>query len=252
MKFARNAWKQKKPGLKVLDLGSIDIQAMYEQLCFDATITQQWHTAKTIQERWGIIREVYKHLTPEIMESGEEGSFGLVDPYPVDWLKIFTPIEYDAWQSIRYRGIGLYPQYPVYNYFLDFGNPFLKVALEMDGKAHSLTRDIERDLKLIELGWHIYRIKGVECYAKFKPYWEIEDSEYMDDEDKWNSMRDYYYYTSDGVIDAIAMIYFNKSNRRRSKYFDFAYQTLDKHRLVPFEIGKGEEVEEDDQEDWND
>lgn len=89
------------------------------------------------------------------------------DPYELgDWVKIFTPIENSAWGAIRDRGLPMWPQFPVGGYFLDFGNPVAKVALECDGRDfHNAVDDAERDMKLRALGWKTYRAPGWVCHA---------------------------------------------------------------------------------------
>src|SRR5690606_8034649 len=73
-----------------------------------------------------------------------------------------SPIERIAWCSIKnQRKIQLYPQYPIGKYFVDFGNPFHKIALELDGKNfHDEEKDYIRDSELKEIGWTVFRVKG--------------------------------------------------------------------------------------------
>src|SRR5688500_12322386 len=66
-----------------------------------------YREAESIHERWAIIRRAYEYLTPIIMERAQGGYLGATMPYIVDWWETFSPIEYDAWCSIRYRGVGL-------------------------------------------------------------------------------------------------------------------------------------------------
>jgi very-short-patch-repair endonuclease len=193
----------------------------------------KFREAKTIQEKWGILREIYKHLEPEIMQAGKEGKLGLVDPYPVDWVPHFTPIEYDAWFSIRAKGLGLYPQYPVFNYFLDFGNPFLKIGVEMDGaRFHNPERDKVRDLKLLDYGWTIYRIAGRECKKDYRSIGEILEDDWISEHEKQKEIKDYFLTTCDGVFEALKIVYFKRKRHYRSEYFRFAAETLKQHRLV--------------------
>lgn len=88
------------------------------------------------------------------------------DPYQIaDWVSLFSPIEYDAWCEIRAYGLPLWPQLPVGRFFVDFGNPVAKIALECDGKEfHSAAKDRIRDAELAELGWRVFRVTGSECY----------------------------------------------------------------------------------------
>lgn len=91
-----------------------------------------------------------------------------------------TPIEEKLWHAIRMLGLEMYPQFPVGKYYLDFANPFHKIALEADGKAHNLpeiiARDEQRTQELEKAGWTIYRITG---RILSRPL--FEETEYGDD-----------------------------------------------------------------------
>jgi very-short-patch-repair endonuclease len=117
--------------------------------------------------RFAALREFYANANFEIL-SAREFEWG-IDPYEIDWLKVFTPIEFSLWQDIRQEGLVMYPQYPVAGYFLDFANPMAKVAIECDGAAYHLdkAKDAARDAKLRSIGWSVYRITGRDCKTDF-------------------------------------------------------------------------------------
>lgn len=88
------------------------------------------------------------------------------DPYAIaDWMGLFSPIEHDAWCEIREYGLPMWPQLPVDKFFVDFGNPIKKVALECDGREfHDAKKDAERDAVLLSKGWRVLRVTGSQCY----------------------------------------------------------------------------------------
>lgn len=160
------------------------------------------------------IRKHYDYLTPLIFERSERNRSAWVSPYcqEVDWIKIFTPIEYDAWHAIRSNGrVPLYPQYPVLNYFLDFGNPFLKIGIECDGAEFHLDKkkDNDRDYQLHEQGWKIFRISGSHCWKV--PSTEYYDLMYMPTEVRDKILNEFYNSTVDGLIRALAICYCGES-----------------------------------------
>lgn len=105
------------------------------------------------------IRKVYEAVLPELMEAER-----WTDPYWVDWLQIMTPIEVSMWSLIRSQHTPYYPQFPVGRYFVDFGNPQHRIAIECDGKKwHDPERDARRDAELGELGWRVFRFSGRAC-----------------------------------------------------------------------------------------
>jgi hypothetical protein len=118
-------------------------------------------------DRFAALREFYANANFEIM-GARPGEWG-IDPYEVDWLSVFTSIEYALWQDIRQECLVMYPQYPVAGFFIDFANPLAKVAIECDGAAYHLdkAKDEARDAKLKSLGWTVYRITGRDCKTDF-------------------------------------------------------------------------------------
>ena len=113
------------------------------------------------------IREFYRMAREDIKAAGP-AEWG-IDPYEVDWIRLFTPIEFGLWHDIRNANAVLYPQYPVGRYFVDFGNPVAKVAIECDGaKWHQDgQRDAVRQRAIEDLGWSVYRISGGDCKKDF-------------------------------------------------------------------------------------
>ena len=118
-------------------------------------------------DRLAAIRQFYGMADADIKRAGA-AEWGM-DTYEVDWLMLFTPIENALWYDIRMAGAVLYPQYPVLNYFVDFGNPVAKVAIECDGAAfHQDTeRDATRQRAIEAAGWTVYRITGRDCKTDF-------------------------------------------------------------------------------------
>jgi hypothetical protein len=122
---------------------------------------EKCEVAKAITDKWNCLRQIYNEALPMIQEaeSGRHGRW--INPYFVNWPRHFTPIEFEAWCSIRGLGVRLYPQVPVSRYFIDFANRVHRVGVELDGKLwHERERDTARDEDLARLGWRIFRIRG--------------------------------------------------------------------------------------------
>lgn len=134
------------------------------------------------------------------------------DPYIVDWLRVFTPIEYDAWDTIRRYCLPFYPQYPVHGVILDFADPSKKIAIECDGKNwHDKATDAARDARLASNGWTTYRITGSECRRLVDGPYELDeklcDEEITEDEHKAR-FSDWLSNTSEGVISSLAVVHY--------------------------------------------
>lgn len=113
--------------------------------------------------RWNALREFYRAALPAIQASPTH--VWAIDPYEIDWMQLFTPIERALWSDIRAEGAVLYPQYPVGRYFVDFGHPVAKVAIECDGASfhQDRARDDRRQREIEKMGWTVYRITGRDC-----------------------------------------------------------------------------------------
>jgi REase_MTES_1575 len=113
---------------------------------------------------WNAIRAFYCEHQADIMHSRSEWG---VMPYSWECTGLqMSPIESLLWSDIRCLGAVLYPQYPVAGFFLDFGNPVARVAIECDGAEFHKDRekDMRRDDRLRSLGWEVYRFTGRQCH----------------------------------------------------------------------------------------
>lgn len=131
-----------------------------------------WHdliTWENTPERRRAIRGMYQEFRQDILDAGPR-QWG-IDPYAADWVQVFSPIESALWCDIRAAGIVMYPQYPVLGYFVDFGNPCARVAIECDGRAYHTDRakDAARQREIEAQGWTVYRISGRECLKDSDP-----------------------------------------------------------------------------------
>lgn len=143
------------------------------------------------------------------------------DPYWLDWSAVFTPIEMDAWCSIRAHALPFYPQYPVGRYFVDFANPYHKIALELDGAAyHDEAKDAARDKDLTRLGWVVFRVTGKEAVRGPPAFEDI-----LDEHEAKLAREDWLLHTCDGVVHALNVVY----GRRKEKHDDLIWRTLNAH-----------------------
>lgn len=130
-----------------------------------------------ISNNWQAIRDHYALLMPEIIDSKPWGyGIGAYEWDGKDMIHM-TPIEWAVWQDIRCTGLVMYPQFPVAGFFVDFGNPVAKVAIECDGAMwHDPALDAKRDAILAKHGWTVYRMTGSDCN---KTCSEDEDGRYI-------------------------------------------------------------------------
>lgn len=169
-----------------------------------------------MSNRYDIIRQHYQEATPKIFKAAEHRVYGWYTPYThmIDWLPLFTPIENSTWQAIRCFGMApFYPQYPVGNYFIDFGNPILKLGIECDGAAfhQDKEKDHRRDENLFSKGWQIYRISGSDCVRPVSE--DYYERSYYDHENyRYEILKEFYDTTIEGLLKALAIVFFDYKN----------------------------------------
>jgi very-short-patch-repair endonuclease len=212
---------------------TFDLDEIFESQKHEVTLNNRIDKSNTYFDKLKALREYYKNVEPEIIKLFKEGAMCFYSSYPMDWWNIFTPIESMAWNSIRTKGhVPLYPQYPVLNYFVDFGNPSLKIGLELDGKGfHDVEKDKIRDRTLLKEGWTIYRIPGSQMVdLNYKEYYDC-DYDQLSDEEREVALRHWILNTGDGVIEAIKVIHF-KGHTYNDYIVGFCMESLDKHKLT--------------------
>ncbi|OBR52360.1 endonuclease domain-containing protein [Paraburkholderia tropica] len=164
------------PAIRPLDIGSF--LADIRNPAYSMT---RVHGLMPLSERFKLIRANY-HARARMVADGK-CDWDRGDPYRIaDWPSIFTPIEAAAWGEIRGDGLPLWPQFPVGRYFVDFGNPVSRVALECDGKEfHDPKKDAQRDAELLDMGWTVYRAPGWKCMKEMTPPCELDEDDATDE-----------------------------------------------------------------------
>lgn len=195
-----------------------------------------------IRDKWAFIRQAYMECLPAILDQGRRDNTRRVGPYILDWTAHLNEPEQIVWESIRNRRVVLYPQFPVFNFFLDFGNPHMRIAVEVDGKQHDPSKDKKRDGLLADIGWKVFRIPAAECFTDAneiaqQPDFNLFDVDFRDTVGQWllNS--------ADGVIQSLEWVYFAditepdaSDSNNMADLIEIAEESLSRHRLVKFPI----------------
>lgn len=160
------------------------------------------HGGLPIGDKFRAIRQNYR-TKQKLVDAGLSSWFQS-DPYQIaDWFSIFTPIEASLWTDIRVRGLALWPQLPVGKFFVDFGNPVAKVAVECDGAAwHDPVKDAARDRILAEQGWTVYRVPGWMCKREVLSFAEAVEAGHVATRDEFTRWRRSQ--TPDAILLAVA------------------------------------------------
>jgi Protein of unknown function (DUF559) len=118
--------------------------------------------------RCNLVRQAYMEMADIVLDAARRGN--IAQPYFLPWDQFWekSPPEFDTWWSIRYYGLPLYPQYPILNYFVDFGDPWQRIGIEADGRNyHDEGKDLRRDEELFEIGWKVFRIPGAQTRPEY-------------------------------------------------------------------------------------
>lgn len=121
--------------------------------------------AQSRGERCDALQALYRGIWPVVKVLPRHQ--WAIDPHAVNWMAMLSPIEEAMWAEIRYEGAVLYPQHPVGNFFVDFGHPLARVAIECDGKRWHMDRekDATRQRAIEAFGWKVYRLTGRDCFS---------------------------------------------------------------------------------------
>lgn len=142
-----------------------------------------------------IIREEYakRMASAEVIAKGRCFKPAFIG-YNYDW----APNSEQAWFCQKAEGMTLFPLFPFLQYFLDFGDPFRKIAVLIEEKANPWTDDkalIEQERLLRFSGWRIFRITDVVAntyeenvlpeHLSRCPYGEFEDDDQFEEYQSW-------------------------------------------------------------------
>jgi very-short-patch-repair endonuclease len=182
-------------------------------------------------------------ILPQIMSTSRRDHCKWFQPYALDWSIFMNDYEMYAWESIRGNGrMVLYPQFPVFNYFIDFANPYLRIGLEIDGTQHDPEKDKIRDTLLSNIGWKIFRVPAREAHTEFKNLSELGELGITDKDARDSELRNWLTRSLDGVIQSIDWVYFNpidKYDDLSDEMYDmlsWSKESLNKHRLADFQL----------------
>jgi hypothetical protein len=102
------------------------------------------------------------------------------DPY-FYWPFHFSWAEEKFWNHLRTKWILMFPEFPVWKYFIDFACPMKKIGVEIDWKEfhQDIKKDKERQKYLESEGWKIHRLTWSDVYYADKEpdYDSCEDEE---------------------------------------------------------------------------
>lgn len=158
------------------------------------------------KEGYRLIKKFYILNEPEILKHQKRNFFKV---YATPIWKFMNEVEQHFYvQCMSIGGPALYPLYFAHGYYLDFAIPYLKIGIEIDGKAfHDAEKDAKRDGDLTEFGWSIIRISASDVLKEQKWLSDIESNfDIMDNRERNLAIERFF---SDGCIGLIYALRFN-------------------------------------------
>lgn len=141
------------------------------------------NTDDLMRAYWNQVRRHYAMFEADILAA--PANEWAIDPYAWQFLAgvSMSPIEAAMWGEMRVEGVVFYPQYPVGRFFVDFGNPVARVAIECDGRAfhQDWAKDRARQDEIEAAGWRVYRLSGRACLQESLEVEDRETGEIVDD-----------------------------------------------------------------------
>jgi hypothetical protein len=96
--------------------------------------------------------------------------------FEINWENSLNRIHLKIYHDIKTIGVWLYPYYPLGGFFLDFGNPFKKIGIEILYKDHGKKNKEKRLAYFKRMGWQIYLIESINTYYSAADTFEYYNS----------------------------------------------------------------------------
>lgn len=151
------------------------------------------------------IRRRYEELLPVIIDK-----YPITIPYEIaDWFLILTKAERMFWDCIRSLAAPFYPEFPVGKYYVDFADPFRKIAIEVHSNKYHLGReekDFIRQSNIEDLGWSVYHLEAKHMWVVMD---DFEKNDFGKEADNVSATRNhdlaskylkYYSNDADGIL----------------------------------------------------
>lgn len=168
-----------------------------------------------------IIREEYARRMAELKAAGRTN---ISNPSFIGWAYKWTRNAEQAWFCQKSDGISMFPLFPFLHYFLDFADPFKKIAVLVE-EAENPWLDSEalqeQDSLLTLAGWTVYRIPSqvANTYETSLlpenlqrcPYGEFDDNEQLEEYRDWQARLNMSRTTIDGFFDWLKQEVYTKT-----------------------------------------
>lgn len=152
------------------------------------------------------IRVLYEKLTKDAEKQSGLNKWKNLPPYITDWNTYFNEIEKKLWGDIRSIGVFLYPKYPIDKYFIAFGNPFIKIGINIEYNNPKFN-DNHKISKLKELGWTIYTIKSKNTLVSAEDFYNRVNKSKVNFSEIINEERDLFI-KQNHLINSECLIYY--------------------------------------------
>src|SRR5687767_1350653 len=77
-----------------------------------------------------------------------------------NWPSVLNKIQTIVYGEIKSAGIRLYPLYPIGEDFINFGNPFKKIGIEIYYKTNGFVEKQAKLERIKNMGWKVYTFES--------------------------------------------------------------------------------------------
>lgn len=157
--------------------------------------------------------QVKQDYEQEFSDQLEKGSDKL--SYHIeDWNNVLDKYQLEIFREIKSVGVWLFPFYPIGNHFVNFGNPFSKVGIEIIYKNFKL----EKEIKIQEFekkGWEIHGISSIHNTLSVDDLYTQKHKGYLED----LSNEDYISFLKENKNENLdCLLHYIKDNSLLQKY----------------------------------
>ncbi len=100
-----------------------------------------------------------------------------------DWISVLDKPQRDVFSEIKSVGVWLFPFYPIGNSFINFGNPFSRIGIEIIYKNYKKEKEI-RIQEFEKKGWEVHKIDSIHDTLSIEDLYRKKYNGFLEDLDE--------------------------------------------------------------------
>lgn len=123
--------------------------------------------------------QIKKDYEQEFSDQSKKGSDKL-SFHVEDWNNVLDKSQLEIFREIKSIGVWLFPFYPIGNQFVNFGNPFSKVGIEIIYNNFKQEKEIKIQ-EFEKIGWEIHKIPAFNNTLSVEDLYGQKHNGYLED-----------------------------------------------------------------------